>query len=203
MFVSDVSPGRSHAEPAHAPLIFLRAWCTEYPEDANYQLELARAYRSQYWLIGSRRNDNRDGGQDEREAIRAAGVSILEELVRQYPNVPDYRCELSEMLITTSSRSRRYKGNVAELDRAVLLARGLTESHPSIPRYQAVLARGLTELADSQYEKQPVEADQLFEESISILHSLVLDFPDIPVYQFFLVHAYKEQAETLRQIRAR
>ena len=61
------------------------------------------------------------------------------------------------------------------------------------------MARGLTELADSQYEKKPVEADQLFEESISILHSLVLDFPDIPVYQFFLVHAYKEQAETLRQ----
>lgn len=172
----------------------------EYPSDSVYQLELARAYRGQYWLMGFRRFEDGDDERAEREAIRSAGVEILEGLVRNYPNVPDYRCELGELLITTASNSRFRKDTLDELNQAVSLSRELTDLYPSIPRYRAVLARGLLKLADCKCEKHLAESDRLFDESIELFRSLVRSFPDLPVYRMFLVHALHEQAETLRRL---
>jgi tetratricopeptide (TPR) repeat protein len=145
-----------------------------------------------------RRRPEPDENQDEREAVRVAAIEILSNLVRDYPNVPDYRCELSDMLVTTSSR-RRHRNNERELAQAVSLARELTETHPSIPRYRAVLARGLMQLADCQCERLS-DANKLFDESISLFRSLTRNFPDMPVYRVFLVHAFHDQARTLRRL---
>ena len=152
--------GDEARQSQHIAVGVLEHLVREYPGNATYQLELARAYRGHYWLMGFRQRDSPEGDRAEREAIRAAGIKILEGLVRDYPNVPDYRCELSELLITTSSRSKRRENGTAELDRAIALARDLSEFHPSIPRYRAVLARGLMKLADSKCDRHRNEADR-------------------------------------------
>ena len=55
-------------------------------------------------------------------------------------------------------------------------------------------------LADSQCETQLLESGRSFAESIRILRSLTLTFPEIPVYRVFLVLAHKDQAAPLKRI---
>jgi serine/threonine protein kinase/tetratricopeptide (TPR) repeat protein len=181
----------------------------EYPADPTFQLELARGYRVQYWLMGSPDDPDPAAVEHQRQTLRNAAVDLLESLVREHPNVPDYRYELSELLMFTRSTTlhedeltggTRGRGGKQELERAVSMARELTDSHPSIPRYRALLARGLTRLADQQCDKHLGQADQLFDESIELSRSLVRSFPDTPAYRVFLAQALSEQAATLHRL---
>ena len=193
--------GEQAADSQRMAVGILETLVQQYPGNTTYQLELARAYRSQYWLMGFRRKDDRGEAEvDPRQVIRDEAVQILEGLVRDYPNVPDFRCELSDLLIVTSPPSHRGKADTSELERAVSLARELSDSHPTIPRYRTILALGLMKLADRQCEKHIDEAEGLFDESINLLRSLTRSFPDTPVYRVFLVHALRDQASAFRRL---
>lgn len=195
-----VSRGEEATENQRTAVDILEKLVQTDPSIAAYQLELARAYQGQYSLMRFRARGDREQNREERNTIRLAATRILEDLVTDYPNVPDYRCDLSDLLIHTNSSWYQTSDNSAELDRAVSLARQLTESHPSIPRYRTVLARGLAELAESQFERQPEASMKLFEESIQLLEDLVRNFPDMPVYRVFLVHALDNQADAYRKL---
>ncbi len=175
----------------------LEALVQEHPDDTGYRVALARAYRIYYpfALWGSRFGDHR--------RIRTAGIAILEQLVSDFPNVPDYQCELSEMLTATSFRPRNSNevGTQAkQLQRAVTLARQISESHPSIARYRAVLARTLKDLGRTLTRTQRDEADKKYVESVSLYHSLTQDFADIPAYHTFLANALHDRGENLRRL---
>ena len=165
------------------------------PDDASYRLALASAYRTYLPLASSR---GRDG---EQQRIRAAGIAILEELVQDYPNVPDYQCELSEMLTVTSYRSRGSRSGkepVTRIQRGIEVARQVSLAHPSIPRYRAALAHALKEMARLLQKSQPDDADQHFTESVQIYRSLARDFADIPAYHTLLAMALREHARHVR-----
>ena len=169
----------------------------QHPQDTDFRLALARAYRIYYPCVvfGKEKVDH--------EKIRSAGISILEKLVHDYPNVPDYQCELSEMLTATSfcrRDARKREEQARRLERAVALAKGLTESHPSIPRYRAVLARTLKELAQMHGKLDRGNARDRYLESVSIYRSLAQDFADIPVYHMFLAMALKDHGVNLREM---
>lgn len=174
----------------------------EQSGETTHRLELARAYRSYHRLISFRNRDEDDVSAAERERIRVAGVQILEQLVEEFPGVPDYRCELSDMLVTTARRPSRAEEQpddqaAGDLQRGIDLARELTQSHPTIPRYRTVLARSLTALAEQLRSESPEESARLFAEAIAHYRGLTEDFEDIPVYRFLIVRAIDDQAENL------
>lgn len=170
-------------------------------EDSAGLIALAQAYRSYYRLAGFQRSRDRKASKENLDRIRNSGVKILEQLVQEYPNVPDYRCELAAMLEasragqpTRESQQRR----IGDLQRAVELARELAADHPMIPRYRAVLARTLNSLARTLRVSQPARAESLFREAITIYRALSREFRDVPVYRTFLVWSMNEQIRHLR-----
>lgn len=173
-------------------------------ENSSHRLALALAYRGFFTLASSHRRPRSDKPDVQHlEEIRTSGVRILEQLVMDYPNVPDYRCELSDMLATTGFRKKDgplREQRVADLQRSVALARELSEDHPSIPRYRAVLARALKSLARLRRETAPDVSVQLFDESIALYRSLTREFSDIPAYRIFLVWTLRDQVNNLRSM---
>ena len=193
------SPRRSEAGDRYRESVELLLGLThEYPEEVDYRLALARAYRAYYPLVAFRRHDT------DADRIRADGVALLEQLVADFPSVPDYRCELSEMLLTTS---RRWRGATASnvstesLQRAVDLARRTSREHPAIPRYRAVLARALKEQAQRTAHSHRDSADDIFAESIVEYRSLAESYPDNPAYFMFLATALEDRGTNLSALR--
>lgn len=164
----------------------------QLPDNPSYRLALARAYRAYYPFAWDRRND-------EREEVRAAGIAILDELVVNYPNVPDYQCELSEILIATNHRSRRPKDFdklIGRLQRGIAIAHDLTRSYPAIPRYQVALALGLKTMANALDRSNPDEALAQLDEAIEIYRTLTRNFPDVPAYHLLCAMALRQHAES-------
>ena len=182
---------RSHREAVQ----LMEGIVKHHAEHADYRLALARAYRVYYPFVVTSRQHG------DYKQIRSAGTAILEGLVSEFPNVPDYQCELSEMLATTSffpfsSESRELR--TEQLQRAVSLAETLSAAHPSIPRYRAVHARTLKELGDTLKKSHPANANPYYSESASLYRSLARSFPDVPVYHLFLASTLRDYARNLR-----
>ncbi len=126
---------------------------------------------------------------------------MIEKLVQDYPNVPDYQCELSEMLTVTSYRSRGSRSGkepVTQIQRGIDVARQVSQSHPSIPRYRAALAHALKEMARLIQRTQPSDAEQYYTESVQIHRELARDFAGIPAYHTLLAMALREHARYVR-----
>lgn len=170
----------------------------EHASDADYRLALARAYRVQYpFVVFCKRSTNQ-------KEIRGKGIEILERLVKDFPAVPDYQCELSEMLATMSCRprsSRSREEQIAQLERAVKLSRNLSTLHPSIPRYRAVLARILQKLGDALDRGRREDGDQYYAEAVTLFQSLSRDFSDVPTYHLFLASALYDLGENRRKLK--
>lgn len=153
------------------------------------RLALAQAHRNAALLAAFGRR------HEQSELARGKAVEILETLVRDYPHVPDFRCELGDTLVfrvpvDDSERVDR----VAELERSVKLARDLTDSYWSVPRYRVVLAHALKESARLIDHVDPSHADELFDESVSLYQGLAIEFDDVPVYHLFLSQALADHA---------
>lgn len=159
--------------------------------NADYQLALARAYRVFQPFAASHGQRNR---------LHSTGVNILEGLVGEFPGVPDYQCELSEMLTSTSyiAWGRSKKSREEDLNRAVAVARDLCEQHSSIPRYSAVLAQALKQKAELHRHTNPDLAETLMSESIDRYRTLVNQFSDVPVYHLILATALRDYAKVVR-----
>ncbi len=165
------------------------------PFEAKYRLSLARAYRNYYPIAAICKE------RVYSNEIRRLAAEILEELVADFPDVPDYRCELSEMLTITAQKSdsdltqRRY-----QIHRAVQLAGYLNRDFRSIPRYQVALAKSLTAEATLLRDSQPQRASSDHQRAADLLRELCDRFPDVPAYRAFIAAALKEQAMTLQRL---
>lgn len=167
------------------------------PSEASYRLALAHAYRN-YFTHVVRHGDR--GQTKEIKHLRSSGIKILEQLVDDFPGVPDYKSELSEMLIV--SCSCRAEGDEKQrradrLARAASLAQELVDDHPTIPRYRFVRGRVLREFAGHERKTDRESAKANYAEAVVICRSLAEEFPDVPVYHMVLAFALKDQAENL------
>lgn len=186
--------GGNEAKESHREAILISEQLVSlFPDNPNYRLELARTYRS-YFPIAARKS------RDESTRIKAAGIKILQDLISNHPNAPDYQCELSELLTTVRYGRRGPKGDpehVEMVQQAIKIARKLTQTHASIPRYRAVLARSLIVLAELKEDSDPDHAVSLHAESTEIYRSLAREFSTTPVYHLFLAMSLRDQAKSL------
>ncbi|MEM8669508.1 MAG: serine/threonine-protein kinase [Planctomycetota bacterium] len=174
-------------------VMLLEGLSEENPLDANYRLALARAYRH-YYPIADACHDPRYSNE-----IREASASILEQLVKDFPEVPDYRCELSEMLTRTRGGEATPQ-EIAQIDRAVQLADELNRDFQAIPRYQVALARALSLQAEVRRDSDPISSLANHTRANTLLTALCDQFPEIPFYHALRAAALREFSTTLSQL---
>lgn len=178
----------------HRRAVFLlEGLVEEYPFESKFRLALARAYRN-YYPIASICKEPVSANE-----IRASAETILEKLVEDYPSVPDYRCELSEMLTITAREDHiPTSQRTHQVQRAVQLADYLTRKFRSIPRYQTALANSLSVQASILRDTEPILAIRSHERATRLFRQLADQFPTVVAYRAYLAHSLHEHALTLQ-----
>ena len=189
---------RELASASHQEAIsILERLVSEDPSASDLQLALAQGYRNYYPLVAFSR------WRGESERVRDAGLKILEKLVTDFPDHPDYQCELCEMLIVSSRQrygSRDVTYQLLQLERCVATIRGLSEAYPSIPRYRAVFARALNEMGSTLHQGgNPVAGEKSQLDSLVMYRQLIADFPDTPAYRILVAMALRDRANLLER----
>jgi serine/threonine protein kinase len=127
-------------------------------------------------------------GADRREA-----VGLLEQLVKQFPQVPEYRFDLSETLAWLDVRGPYLPipgaGSAArDLQEALRLAKELVVEHPNVPDYQVSKAQIHHRLALVQRQNhEPDKAEKNLRLAVDVQNSLVQRFPQVAFHQFMRV----------------
>jgi serine/threonine protein kinase len=138
-------------------------------------------------------------GVSEARGRRAKGgddraIEILEGLVRDYPDDPDYAFDLSEAYARVQmprpgvpaepqrATEERFAKSLALLDK-------LVTGHRDIPDFAAAEARVYDKLGAfyRQLERWP-EAEENFRKAIAIQTALAKQFPDVPYYGLWLAN---------------
>jgi tetratricopeptide (TPR) repeat protein len=160
----------------------------ELPVRADFRLALARAYLRYF-------TNPRDA-----EKFRQEGLAILSDLAAEFPDVPDYQCELSEALVMPRFRSQ--EGDEETLLRqAVAMAENIAEKYSTIPRYRATQARTLRRYASWLQESERFEeAERTYSKAVGIYRTLHAEFPMVAAYGFFLARTLHGHGDTLRQL---
>ena len=120
----------------------------EDPDNPSVRHAQARAYHD-LSLSFLRRN------RPEAATARQQAQEILEQLAAEFPAVPDYRAELSELLISFPPLGRIPFAKMARemekrYQRAIELCADLVGKYPAVPEYQALHARCRTRLGVAQ-----------------------------------------------------
>ena len=123
----------------------------------HYKHLQARCYRD---LVGIERRRRRSRRRTTKPTpvqsfdSREKAVTILDQLVADFPEIPDYQCDLSEILCNVRLSSRRlkdpdYREQVErDLVKSINLAQSLTEQFPSITRYTWAHIHGNRQLGE-------------------------------------------------------
>ena len=134
----------------------------------------------------------------------SAAISLLEQLHHDYPDFPDYQCELSEALtvsgrILMASASRGSAPDDGEkqaaihLHTAIYLAEQLVRVHPTIPRYRLALLSGHYRMAARLRNlKQSNSALRHQKKTVELCRQLAEQFPENSIYQRYLNHLYRQ-----------
>lgn len=175
--------------------MLLQGLSEENPMEPKFRLALARAYLN-YHAIAEVCNEHVYATE-----IRQSATSILERLVNDFPEVPDYRCELSETLILTAqSDDASEQDRMEKITRAASLSQSLNRDFPTIPRYQIALARGLNLQATLVRPIDLELADSIHRRSTDLLQRLSQRFPEVAAYRVYLATALREHGATLRAL---
>lgn len=186
--------GEESTERHRFAIMLLQGLVEEMPMEPKYRLALARAYLN-YHAIAEVCNEQVYATQ-----ILQSAASILERLVIDFPEVPDYRCELSETLILGAQGEQPGEFNRRDqVVRAASLAHQLNQDFPSIPRYQIALARALNLQASLLRSTDPDMADTIHRRATDLLRRLAVRFPEVAAYRMILSAALREHGVTLRQ----
>ncbi len=127
------------------------------------------------------------GGSAEEAAGRlAAAVSILEQLVLDFPDTPRYSFELADILSIDAPQLRDTEFGQASwqrLEQAELIARQLNNAYPNQPEYQTLYANALYRLGLIIDRQGQVElAIRHLTESVRHYQQLLERFPHLPAY---------------------
>lgn len=158
------------------------------PRNVVYRLSLARAYRDYRFASFGQNEDSRN--------LQDSAATLLESLVHEFPDVPDYRCELGELL---TGAAQFGQGSVDErvcfAERALTLVTQLADEYPRIPRYQAARARALWVSASQIAHSSLSEAELLHNASVELYLSLCKKYPDVNDYRMFAAQALVAQSK--------
>ena len=205
-------PGLGTPENAEDPLVgvdkdlnqaceILEELAAKHPENTEYRLTLARANRhllAHYLQI--------DQTKKAAETFDTAH-NILLQLVKDYPDEPQYLFDLADTLSLTSTRLPSMRsGDAARkyLSQSIDYCSRLTREFPNVTEYQALLANtygqlALVEQADGELD----DASSLLELSREKLNMLVERYPAQSAFQISWVLTEKQAADLKREISLR
>ena len=176
-------------QQAHDILTTLIAEDADNPEYRLLQAQVER-HRLVHSLL---RHSSEDAG-----AAFHAARGILEQLVADFPQEPQYRMELADTLSLVSTRLTSISDSSAEeyLKQAIETCLPLAKSFPNQPQYQALLATSYRNLARVQQTRQNLaDADRNFQFAKERLELLVTRDPGHAFYKVGLAFAAIDLAE--------
>ena len=139
------------------------------------------------------------------EAAADQATEVLEQLIQDFPAIPDYRYHLVIACIgrphykrSESDRVPRPSGRRKQRYRkAMEVARALTTDHPTVPAYQSALSRCHIRMGEEfRCEGRDDEAEKHLRQAILVLDPLVRDYPSVSAY----VADYLLASETLADL---
>ena len=123
------------------------------------------------------------------ESFQARAVAIQEELVDEHPDDTVFLYDLAETYLSTQQRRTRRRGDVpTEAGRKALsLAEGLADEHPTVPEYRALLARASHLLSRAlPFAGESAEARELAERAVAVQSALVQELPAVVAHAAWL-----------------
>jgi hypothetical protein len=175
----------------------------ENPANCEYRHLLALCYRE-----GRRGRGPGAASQPVRpENLGETGVDraivILESLVKQHPEAPQYRFDLSETyaMIEGLGPPGRADGAPAveqRLAKAMELSRQLVIEHPGVPEYRSAQALINHKLAQVfRMARRPDQAEQADRRAVEVQAALAGEFPEVATYRVWLAAFRNALADTL------
>ncbi|MFT4556055.1 MAG: serine/threonine protein kinase/predicted negative regulator of RcsB-dependent stress response [Planctomycetaceae bacterium] len=137
------------------------------------------------------------GIEEFMETTRQEARVLLERLIEEDAQHPDYQLELAKLLLTSASsrsrsRSRDSVNPMSDLDQAIGILEELATGHPGNPNYQFQLADALA-LASPETKRfeTPEQAAARCSRSIEIARKLQQQFPNAPEYDILLANSLR------------
>ena len=167
------------------------------PDVAQFEYLMAKAYSGLFQNYMQLRKEG--------EAFKSKdkATQILETLVENHPDVPEYNFELSLMLSLTPPIAFSEEARTQLMDsvkRSRDLAIGLAKAYPDQPRYAALKGRVSQRLAFMLFESGSfADAESPLRASIKIQKELVDDYPERSEFRVLLADAHGRLGDYLRE----
>ncbi len=147
----------------------------ESPDDIRFQAELARVYRDKAKVASRAKRKS-----DAEEAVKES-IDRFEKLLSENKTSDAVRYELAMTLISTEAPGFDQRQRAARADE---LSNQLLANSPALPRYMALKAQSLENLAllQSRAGESDLAVRNLIE-SIQIYSSLIAESPELSLYE--------------------
>jgi eukaryotic-like serine/threonine-protein kinase len=174
-------------------ILLLQGLVDEFPDNAEYQKDLAESLHRLGILIGD------TGRHPEEEKVHRRALVLQRKLVATFPTDPTYRRDLARGLFYLGSTNHAvWSGRDKELREvfveAIALQKQLVAEVPSEPEYRAELAESLMKLSSLTLIG---EGQTLLRQAAALMEKLVADFPRNAEYRDALADTYFRLARTL------
>ena len=135
------------------------------------------------------------GIEEFMEVTRQEARTLLEGLIAEDAQNPDYRLELAKLLLASAGfrgRTSDSMNPMTDLNQAIGILEKLAADHPGNPDYQFQLADALAMASDgtSRFET-PEQAAARCSRSIEIARNLQKQFPNVPEYDILLANSLR------------
>jgi eukaryotic-like serine/threonine-protein kinase len=191
------SGGQRTLDPQSKAIEILRKLADDFPEVSDFRHDLSKAYAK---LDPRDPQFSGDRCAVAEERLRRS-LSILERLVAEHPNVPDYAVSQVQTLYTLSEVLRRARGSddgETALRKALARQSSLVAQFPDVRSYkawQAILQESLAKLLSDR--DQLKEARTLLETAIAGLEQLLKSEPQALYVRDLLGRCYANLADVL------
>lgn len=167
----------------------------EEPNNAEYRLASAQLHRNQF-LHANRVREFETARTEMNQAI-----SILEQLVADFPNNLQHQFELADTLaLATPSPSTDDQTVESMLDRAVTMGDQLVDAVPNMPEYRSLLAVSLGKLALVQSRSGDFEQAEInFRRAVTENSTLIEQSPDNLMYRATAAQTANDYADLMRE----
>jgi tetratricopeptide (TPR) repeat protein len=153
-----------------------------HPETAEYQRDLAVTHSNLAMVMMASGH-----GDKEAEASLREAIALQQKLVRDFPNISQYKNDLARSQFNVAdlqARAEQFALAATAYQEAVNLWKELTAIHPAVQDFRINLAEAYSSLASTLASlKQFEPAEVAAQGAIKIKEELARKHPDIPTYQ--------------------
>ncbi|GAB5403347.1 MAG: hypothetical protein Aurels2KO_15780 [Aureliella sp.] len=179
---------REDLENANVAIRTLKELVDSYPDETKYRAELAHAYRN-LAEVNKRENRNREASKAVSDSIQ-----IWESLLENAPESEALRYGLASTLLAANTLG---PGQFRRAARAHELTLSLRRDRPDLPRYQALRARSLENLAITELRSgKTTAAERHLQEAARAYAQLHEKSPEVSSYVIRYARCFERLADT-------